>query len=50
MNGTNGNGRQQSYTYQVGGVKKMVNTSPFINNQQSINAVIADTKEPEVLD
>ncbi len=50
MNGTNGNGRQQSYTYQVGGAKKIVNTSPVINNQQSINAVIADTKEPEVLD
>ena len=40
MNGTNENGR---VSYQVGGPKN-------VSNQPSINAVVNDTKEPEVLD
>ena len=50
MNGTNENGRPQGISYQVGGMNKNVISTPPVNTQASINAVVADTKEPEVLD
>ncbi len=45
MNGTNENGR---VSYQVGGGRSVVPSTP--NMQTSINAVVNDTNEPEVLD
>ena len=50
MNGTNENGRPQGISYQVGGMNKNVISTPPVNTQASINGVVADTKEPEVLD
>lgn len=50
MNGTNENGRPQGISYQVGGMNKNVISTPPVSTQASINAVVADTKEPEVLD